>query len=145
MNTSLRIAVADHEPEMRRFLYRVLTYEGHEVVVVAETGRQLIHECMREHPDLVITDYTMPDIDGIEAIHAITNAEIVPAILVSGRSSREILARAARELVFAFLVKPIKMDDLQPAISMTMQRFSEVRALLRRRNDISSATEGVSL
>ncbi len=55
MNGRLRIAVADSEADIRRFLCRALIHEGHRIVVAAETGRQLIDECREEQPDLVIT------------------------------------------------------------------------------------------
>ena len=132
MNTSLRIAVADDEPDMRRFLYRVLTHEGHKVVSVAENGQQLIDACHNNPPDLVITGVEMSGVDGLKAIHDICASNPVPAIIVSDDTCEELLRRAAEELVFAFLVKPIKMDDLRPAIWLTMQRFLEMSNLRLR-------------
>ncbi len=132
MKTALRIAVADTEPDIRRFLYRTLTHEGHRVVVVAENGRQFVDECRENHPDLLITDIEIPELDGLAAIHEIGLVAPVPAIIISANSCHEALMRASQELVFAFLVKPIRMDDLQPAIWMTMHRYCEVRTLRRR-------------
>ena len=86
MNGRLRIAVADDEADMRRFLCKVLAHEGHQVVVAAETGRQLIRECQQEQPDLVITDIAMPDIDGLQAIHEICATKAIPSIIVSAKS-----------------------------------------------------------
>ena len=125
----LRIAVADDEADMRRFLCKVLAHEGHQVVVAAETGRQLIRECHQEQPDLVITDIAMPDVDGLQAIHEICATKAIPLIIVSARFECDLLVRASNELVFAFLVKPIKMDDLRPAVWLTMRRFSEFTRL----------------
>ena len=129
MNTRLRIAVADDEPDMRKFLHRVLTHEGHHVVVLAESGKQLIRECRDARPQLIITDIEMPELNGLDAIHEICAVASVPSIIVSGNSTFEMVSRASRELVFAFLVKPIKMDDLRPAIWMTMHRFYEMSRL----------------
>lgn len=132
MNGRLRIAIADDEADMRHFLCRILAFEGHEVVVAAASGGQLIRECHLEKPDLVITDIKMPDLDGLQAIHEICAERAVPAIIVSAQSGNEILARASDELVFAFLVKPIKMDDLRPAVWLTMRRFAELTSLRAR-------------
>jgi len=129
MNGRLRIAVADDEPDMRRFLCRVLAHEGHQVVVAAESGRQLIRECQQTQPDLVITDIAMPDMDGLQAIHEICVTKAVPSIVISAKSEDDLLVRASNELVFAYLVKPIKMDDLRPAIWLTMRRFTEFTRL----------------
>lgn len=132
MNGRLRIAVADDEAVVRQFLCRILTNEGHRIVVAAETGRQLVLDCQRERPDLVITDIAMPDLDGLQAIHEICAEKAVPAIIVSAKSGDDVLARAADELVFSFLVKPIKMDDLRPAVWLTMKRFSQYTRLQAR-------------
>ena len=66
MSRALRIAVADDELDMRDFFERMLPRCGHKVVSVAENGRQLIEHCRELHPDLIITDIKMPDLDGIE-------------------------------------------------------------------------------
>jgi two-component system, response regulator PdtaR len=129
MNTHFRIAVADSEPDMRKFLHRVLTHEGHKVIIVAESGRQLVSECRRNPPELVITDIQIPDQNGLEALREICSVKAVPAIIVTAVTTLEVLAKASDEMVFAFLVKPIKMDDLRPAIWMTMRRFHEMIGL----------------
>lgn len=129
MNRRLRVAIADDESEMRQYLSRILSMEGHRVVVAAQTSGQLIQECHLEQPDLVITDIEMPDGDGLHAIHEICSTKIVPAIVVSAKSGNELLARASDEFVFAFLVKPIKMDDLRSAIWISMRLFEELTSL----------------
>ena len=52
---------------MQEYFRTVLPVLGHVVVAVAETGRELIEKCREQHPDLVITDIKMPDMDGIDA------------------------------------------------------------------------------
>jgi len=64
----LRIAVADDEPDMRKYFETILPRFGHEVVSVAENGRQLVEHCRTLQPDLVITDIKMPDMDGLELL-----------------------------------------------------------------------------
>lgn len=132
MSDSLRIAIADDEPEMRQMLYRAVTYFGHQVISLSESGRQLVSECHQRGPDLVITKIELPDLDGLEAIQEICSIKPVPAIIVSANSDQGVLIRATRLPVFAFLVKPIKMDDLRPAIWLTMQRYFELSDLRLR-------------
>ncbi len=129
MNTPLRIIVADDEPEIRHFLWRSLTHEGHRVLSLAENGRQLVEECLLHRPDLLITEIELPEMDGLEAIHQVCRVQCVPAIVISRTRRQDVLTRASLEMVYAFLVKPIKMDDLQPAIRMTMQRHLEMSRL----------------
>jgi len=67
MTGRLRIAVADDEPDMQQCFQKMFSHIGHEVVSVAGTGQELVEHCETHHPDLVITDIKMPDMDGIEA------------------------------------------------------------------------------
>jgi len=139
MTTSLRIAVADDEPEMRDFFKKVLPRFGHQVVAVAENGVQLVENCRRIQPDLVITDIKMPELDGIEASALIFRERSVPVILVSAYHDPALIERSEAHHVLAYLVKPIGLADLQPAIAIAMRRFSELQALLRECTDLRQA------
>ena len=136
MTTSLRIAVADDEPEMREFFQRVLPRFGHRVVAVAENGAQLVEQCRCLAPDLVITDIKMPVLDGIEACLQICRERPVPLIFVSAYHDPALIERAEADHALAYLVKPIGLADLQPAIAIAMRRFAELAALQRQCDDL---------
>jgi two-component system, response regulator PdtaR len=139
MTSGLRIAVADDEPEMRDFFEKVLPRFGHQVVAVAENGAQLVEHCRRTQPDLIITDIKMPDMDGIEACGIICQERAIPAILVSAYHDPALIARAEADHVLAYLVKPIGLADLQPAIAIAMRRFGELQALQKDCSDLRQA------
>jgi len=138
---SLKIAVADDEPDMRDFFRKVLSHLGHEVVAVAENGAELIRFCCELQPELIITDIVMPGVDGLEALREICREQPIPAIIVSGHTDNEKIQRAQKEQVLAYLVKPIKKDDLEPAISLAMQRYKEFQALHQQADDLRQALE----
>jgi response regulator NasT len=137
----LRIAIADDEPDMRDFLRKALVLLGHDVVTVAETGADLVNECRRTHPDLVITDIVMPEKDGLEALQEISQESPVPAIVVSAHHDGGFVERALQEQVLAYLVKPIKKADLEPAIRLAMQRYREFEALRLQADNLRQALE----
>src|SRR5205823_13754721 len=91
---ALRIAVADDERDTREFFQEALPRLGHEVVAVAETGRQLVERVQQTRPDLVITDIMMPEVDGIQAVEQIERERPVPVILVSAHHDAELIVRA---------------------------------------------------
>ena len=128
MNNRIRIAVADDEIDMRDFYEQVLTRLGYQVVAVAKDGRDLVDQCRVTSPDLIITDLRMPVMDGLQAIHFVAEERAVPAIVVSAYHNDEYLERARDEHVQAYLVKPIKSADLEPAIVLAMKRFEIGRA-----------------
>jgi response regulator NasT len=139
MNPGLRISVADDEQDMRDFFEKMLPLLGHQVVSIAETGRELVEHCRTLKPDLIITDIKMPDMDGIEAATIIGRECPAPVILVSAYHDAEMIQRAEADHVLAYLVKPIGKADLQPAISLAMRRFNELQALRKESSDLRQA------
>jgi two-component system, response regulator PdtaR len=139
MSQRLRIAVADDEADMRDFLERMLPLCGHEVVSVAETGKELVEHCQTLHPDLVITDIKMPDMDGIDASTQICRDRPTPVILVSAYHDPHLVHRAEADHVMAYLVKPIGQADLGPAIAVAISRFQELQALRKEAGDLKQA------
>jgi response regulator NasT len=136
MSHALRIAVADDEQDMRDFLERMLSRCGHQVVAVAENGRQLVEHCRALQPDLIITDIKMPEMDGIEASLQLFHECPAPVILVSAYHDADLIQRAESNHVMAYLVKPIGQADLEPAIAVAMQRFSEMQSLRKEAADL---------
>jgi AmiR/NasT family two-component response regulator len=135
MTKGLRIVVAD-EADMRDFFEKVLPRCGHQVVAVAENGLQLVEHCRQLQPDLVITDIKMPELDGIEASRQICQQRPVPVILVSAYHDPTLIERAAGDHVLAYLVKPIGIADLQPAISVVVRQFEESQSLQKENKDL---------
>ena len=80
MSQSLRVVVADDEPDMRDYFRKGLLRLGHQVVAAAADGRELVEQCRALRPDLVITDIKMPELDGIDAATQIYRERPVPVI-----------------------------------------------------------------
>jgi AmiR/NasT family two-component response regulator len=139
MNPSLRIAVADDEPDMRKYFQKCLPRLGHQVVAVAANGRELVEQCRVTQPDLVVTDIKMPEMDGIEAANAIFHERPVPVILISAFHDSALIRRAEADHVMSYLVKPIKQQDLEPAIALAVRRFEQFRELRKEVADVRQA------
>ena len=139
--TGLRIAVADDERDMRQFFQELLPHMGHQVVALAETGRQLAESCSQARPDVVITDIKMPDMDGIEAAAVVNRDREVPVVLVSGHTEGELLARTGAEYIMSYLVKPVKPADLQAAITLAVARFEQYQRVRAEAAGLRQALE----
>ena len=137
----LRIAIAEDEPDTLEYLQGWLAQLGHTVVAAARTGRELVAQCGRQQPDLVLTDIKMPDLDGIEAARQIYRDHPVPVILISGYHEDEYIERAREGPVLAYLVKPITEASLEPAIAVALTRFQEMQALTLEAADLRQALE----
>ena len=141
MSVALRIAVAEDEPRMREFYREVLPLLGHTVVCLASTGKELLDYCRVALPDLIIADIKMPEMDGIEACREICKDETIPVILVSAHDDPEYLARANDNQVLAYLIKPIKRQDLQPAIQIAVRRHEEFQTMRQEASGLRQALQ----
>jgi response regulator NasT len=141
MSQRLRIAVADDEGIMREYLEQTLPGLGHDVVAVARNGRELVERCRKLQPDLVITDIKMPDMDGIAAATEIAGDRLIPFILVSAFHDEELMCRAAKTSVLAYLIKPIKEANLRAAIGIARSRFEEFELVRKEATDLRQTLE----
>ncbi|MFI5455977.1 MAG: ANTAR domain-containing response regulator [Isosphaerales bacterium] len=141
MTRSLKIAVADDELDMRDYFQQILPLLGHQVVGAAKDGRELVELCAATRPDLVITDIKMPDMDGIDAATQIYRNAPIPVILVSAHHDPEFIRRAEADHIMAYLIKPIKQADLEPAIGIAMHRFEQFQAMRKETSDLKQALE----
>jgi response regulator NasT len=141
MSRPLRIAVADDEVDMLEFYQSMLPPLGHQVVVAAKTGGELLQRCRAVHPDLLITDIKMPDMDGIEAADRICREEPIPVILISAYHDSLLLQRAQADHIMAYLIKPIEQADLAPAIALAQRRFEQFQTLRKEAADLRQALQ----
>jgi CheY-like chemotaxis protein len=115
MDRRLRIVVADDELDTREYLQEYLSSLGHEVQA-AEDGRRLVEVCQEFVPDLIVTDYAMPGLDGWSAVQEVNRHRPVPVILFSGRHDVEPMAQIEGSPVVQVLTKPIKQAELKGAV-----------------------------
>ncbi len=125
MATSLRILVAEDEPLSAMALQAQLEALGHVVIGPAHNGREAVEMARANPADLAILDVRMPALTGLEAAQEIARFAELPVILLSGYSDPEMIEEATRAPVFHYLVKPVSMADLGPAIAVAMTRFNE--------------------
>ena len=133
---SLRVLIADDEAMIRLGLRTILEEMGHRVVGLAADGPSTVRLAAKEKPDLVILDIKMPDMDGLEVAEAITAKRRIPILMLTAYSDRELVDRATKLAVLAYLVKPVKELDLGLAIELAMARFEEWQALEQEAVDL---------
>ena len=116
----LRIAVADDEPDMREYFERILPRLGHEVVAVAATGTELVEQCRRERPDLVITDIKMPDMDGRDLFAELQKNKPALAertVFITGDTVSPDTRSFLNDVKNPVLAKPFRIREVRETIS----------------------------
>jgi len=138
---ALRIIIADNESIIRMDLRELLEEAGHEVIAEASDGLRAVELTRKHHPDLVIMDIKMPEMDGIAAAKIIANEKIAPVLLLTAYSQKEIVEKAKDSGVLAYLVKPVKEANLFPAMEIALSRFREFADLEKELEDIKNSLE----
>jgi len=126
---SLKVLIADDEPLTRLDLRVSLQELGVDVIGEAEDGRQAVELSRSLHPDLVIMDVMMPQMDGLEAARVLREQRLAPVMLLTGYADDEMVARADAAGVMAYVRKPFRKDELLPSIAIAMGRHRERRIL----------------
>jgi DNA-binding NtrC family response regulator len=113
---SARILVVDDERYIREFCRDCLALNGHTVIGAAD-GDAALEAYVRERPDLVITDLTMPGLSGWELAEELERRDPgLPVILLTGWSAQDEAARARERKIARLLAKPVTIEQLRSAV-----------------------------
>jgi len=116
-----KVLVVDDEPQILRALHINLTARRYDVVT-ATSAKQALDVASHAHPDLIVLDLGLPDMDGVEVIHALRGWSEVPIVVLSGRAQSEMKIRALEAGADDYVTKPFNVDEL----------VARVRAVARR-------------
>jgi pilus assembly protein CpaE len=130
MADQIRVLIVDDIPETRDHLAKLLGFESDvEVVGSAASGREAIELASQLHPDIVLMDINMPDMDGIATTELL--ASRVPAaavIMMSVQGEADYLRRSMLAGAREFLVKPFSSDELTASIRQVHSRERDKRS-----------------
>ncbi|MFI7466468.1 response regulator [Nonomuraea sp. NPDC049646] len=118
-----RVLVVDDEPQILRAL-RINLAARHYEVAVAPDGASALRQAADWHPDLVVLDLGLPDLDGVEVIQGLRGWTKVPIIVLSGRTDSTDKVDALDAGADDYVTKPFGIDEL----------LARIRAVTRRTN-----------
>ena len=129
MLKKMSILVADDEALIRMDLREMLEDAGHDVVAEAANGEQAVDLARKFLPEFIIMDVKMPIMDGLTAAKIINDEGIAPVLLLTAYSQQDIVDKAKEAGVVAYLVKPVREEQLFPAMEIAASRFAELQEL----------------
>ncbi|HVF26493.1 MAG TPA: response regulator [Anaerolineales bacterium] len=139
----LRVLIADDIQETRRNTRLMLaTIDDVEVVAIAANGLQAVQLAKEHHPDIVLLDINMPEMDGLTAFRNI--AQIHPdtgCIILSAEKDSTTLRTAISLGVQEYLIKPFTIDELESAIGRVDQKVQGNRKKLAQMDDLKRKKE----
>lgn len=125
---AFRVLVVDDEPEIRRFLRATLRTHRHEVFE-ADTGASALTAARDVHPDLLILDLGLPDMDGVEITRQLRSWSQIPIIILSVRSREDDKIGALNAGADDYLTKPFGVGELLARIRVVMRRVGNTGSL----------------
>lgn len=118
---SERILIIEDDPAILKLLQRGLAYEGY-VVDTAVDGRSGLLMARDNQPDLVVLDWMLPGMDGLEVCHRLRTGGEVPIVMLTAKDTIQDRVQGLDAGADDYLVKPFNLDEL----------LARIRALLRR-------------
>ncbi|WP_433438386.1 response regulator [Nonomuraea sp. CA-141351] len=116
-----KILVVDDEPQILRALRINLAARQYEVAVAAD-GSSALRQAAEWHPDLVVLDLGLPDIDGVDVIHGLRGWTRIPIVVLSGRAGNQDKIDALDAGADDYVTKPFSIEEF----------LARVRAVSRR-------------
>jgi two-component system KDP operon response regulator KdpE len=132
MSEKQRILIVDDEPQITRVLRRSLTTHGYEVRVASD-GLAALQTFGDWPPDLVVTDLSMPNTDGLQLCRNLRAISQVPIIVLSVRGEESTKVQALDAGADDYITKPFGIDELLARIRAALRR-----ALTEKSDDAAS-------
>ena len=126
MNEKQRILIVDDEPQITRVLRTSLTSHGYDVRSAAD-GESALETFGDWRPDLVITDLSMPNLNGIELCRRLRKLSTVPIVVLSVKGEEKTKVEALDAGADDYVTKPFGMDELLARIRAALRRTSELQ------------------
>ncbi len=123
MDTSITILVVDDFATMRRIVKGNLRQLGFTNIVEAEDGRLALEELKKNEIGLIISDWNMPNMTGLEFLKAVRSDESfkkIPFVMVTAEGQKNNVMEAAKAGVSNYIVKPFTPDTFEEKLKKVL-------------------------
>ena len=118
--------IVDDSPLIRRIIITALKSAGVEDIVIAEDGVKALETVMEREFDIILMDWNMPKMSGIDALRKIRKTGIrTPIIMVTTESERNNIIEAIKAGANNYVIKPFEPEKIVIKVMETMERFRD--------------------
>ncbi len=128
MDKNMPILVVDDFPTMRRIVRTLLKELGFGNVEEAEDGQDALKKLKSDKYELVVSDWNMPNLDGLEMLKQIRGDEglkDLPVLMVSAEAKKDNIIAAARAGASGYVVKPFTAATLEEKLNKIFEKLGK--------------------
>ena len=147
---TIKILTVDDFSTMRRIIRNILRQLGYSNIIEAVSGAAALDALQTQHIDFVITDWNMPNMNGLELLKAIrTNDKLqnIPVLMVTAEALKDNVIEAVKVGVNGYIVKPFTAETLKEKIDAILDHWAVWTSVSREDlvpRGISTRRDGVA-
>jgi two-component system chemotaxis response regulator CheY len=109
----MKVLVVDDSSMIRRLIKNSLATAGVQDIIEAANGQEAVDSTKEQQPDLILMDWNMPKVTGLEAVQAIrASGNQVPIVMVTTEAEKSRVVEAIKAGINDYLVKPFTAEQL---------------------------------
>ena len=123
MDTSINVLVVDDFATMRRIVKGVLKQLGFTSIIEAEDGDLALKELKKEEVGLIVSDWNMPNMSGLDLLKAVRGDEKlkgIPFIMVTAEGQKENVVEAVKAGVSNYIIKPFTPETFNEKLAKVL-------------------------
>jgi len=136
-----RVLVIDDHLPSKAFLVRALRERGFDVVGEGISGQDALGLAKATVPDVILMAVGLADMDGISAARKIIEKTPFPIVLLTSHYESSTIERAKGAGVMAYMIKPLRGEELLPTMELAISRFAEFISLRKENEDLKKTLE----
>lgn len=140
---NLRVLIADDEPALRRYLAEAMTSFS---VIEARNGREALELARQHRPHIIILDYMMPEMDGLEVTRALRShppTSRIPVLFITANAENLPRLQALEAGVNEFITKPFSTVELEARVRNLVRQKEFERDLIASKDALEAAHEAL--
>ena len=119
MGLDMTVLVVDNSPPMRRVIKGVLRQIGFKKIIETDDGRMALQELRKEKAGLIVSDWDMPKMNGLELLKAVRideDLKDIPFIMITAEVGKENVLEAINAGVSGYITKPFTLDTVSKRV-----------------------------
>ncbi|MCH8077493.1 MAG: response regulator [SAR324 cluster bacterium] len=126
LDTSIKILIAEDNPNLRQVLVNIIRKIGFDKILEAENGEIAWQFIQRGGVNLVLTDWAMPELDGMQLLKKIRNSDAptcdIPFLMITAADTKNAIMSAGKSGVDAYVIKPFSVSTVVEKIKEAIEK-----------------------